>query len=73
MCSVILENQSCRNCLDAVNSWYGAEKEELTEQMQHIATESKRTVTELYHQLAKLQLQVEEAEEARRRESKTLE
>lgn len=50
-----------------------AEKEELTEQIQHIATESKRTVAELYHQLAKLQLQVEEAEEARRRESKTLE
>ena len=50
-----------------------AEKEELTERMQHIATESERTVAELHHQLAELQLQVEEAEEARRREGKTLE
>ena len=50
-----------------------AEKEELTEQMQHIATEHERTVAELHHKLAKLQLQVEEAEEARRQEGKTLE
>ena len=44
-----------------------AEKEKLTEQMQHIATESERTVAELRHRLASLQLQVEEAEETRRR------
>ena len=42
-------------------------------QMQHIAAESERTVAELHHQLAKLQLQVEEAEGAKRREGETLE
>ena len=50
-----------------------AEKEELTEQMQHIATESERTVAELRHRLANLQLRVEEAEETRGREGETLE
>ena len=41
--------------------------------MQHIATESERTVAELCRRLAKLQLQVEEAKETRRQEGKTLE
>ena len=50
-----------------------AEIEKLTERMQHIATDSERTVAELRHWLANLQLQVEEAEETRRREGETLE
>ena len=71
VCSVILENQSCgMNFLDAVNSWY---RERMPDDCySHIASESERTVTEL-HQMANMQLQVEEAEEARRREGKTLE
>ena len=72
---------SCGDCLDVVNdkeyqeknATLTAEKEELTEQMQHIATETEQTVAELRHRLVKLQLLVEEAEETRRQEGETVE
>ena len=50
-----------------------AEKQELTEQKEHVTVGCERTVAELHHQLENLQFQVKEAKEARRQESETSE